>query len=94
MLTSLSALAFCVPRNDKISGYYDTLENRLFNVRHCRNIDGVFRQLPLYAPPIDPLLLIRAKAAGLDIDAVVAQTYAPLPKSVVSKEVKAIAKIQ
>src|SRR5262249_33605581 len=78
-LTSLSALAFCVPQNDKITEYYDTLEDRLFNVRHCRNIDGVFRDLPLYAPPIDPLLLIKARALGLDIASVVGQIYAPLP---------------
>ena len=78
-LTSLTALAFCVPQNDKVTEYYDTLENRLFNVRHCRNIDGVFRDLPLYDPPIDPLLLIRARAAGLDIASVMADLYAPLP---------------
>jgi hypothetical protein len=78
-LTSLTALAFCIPQNDKVTEYYDTLENRLFNVRHCRNIDGVFRDLPLYDPPIDPLLLIRARAAGLDIDGVLGQLYAPLP---------------
>jgi hypothetical protein len=78
-LTSLAALAFCIPQNDKVSEYYDTLENRLFNVRHCRNIDGVFRDLPLYDPPIDPLLLIRARAAGLDIDSVLGTLYAPLP---------------
>ncbi len=78
-LTSLTALAFCIPQNDKVTEYYDTLENRLFNVRHCRNIDGVFRDLPLYDPPIDPLLLIRARAAGLDIDSVLGTLYAPLP---------------
>ena len=59
--------------------FYDRVENRLFNVRNCRNIDGVFRDLPLYQPPIDPLLLIRAKAAGLDIESVIADLYAPLP---------------
>jgi hypothetical protein len=78
-LTSLGALAFCVPRNEKVTEFYDRVENRLFNVRNCRNIDGVFRELPLYQPPIDPLLLIRAKAAGLDIDSVIADLYAPLP---------------
>ena len=78
-LSSLSALAFCVPQNDKLTEFYDRVEKRLFDIRNCRNIEGDFRELPLYQPPIDPLLLIRARAAGLDIDSVVAGTYAPLP---------------
>ena len=78
-MTSLSALAFCIPQNEKLTEFYDLIEKRLFDVRNCRNIDGVFRELPLFEPPIDPLLLIRARAAGLDIDSVVAGLDAPLP---------------
>ena len=33
---------------------WDTLEERLFNIRHCRNIEGIERRLPLFEPPIDP----------------------------------------
>ena len=79
ILTSLGSLAFCIPQNEKLIEFYDRVEDRLFNVRHCRNIDGIFRDLPLYEPPIDPLLLIRARAAGLDIDTVIAAGFAPLP---------------
>ena len=79
VLTSLSALAFCIPQNEKVTEFYDRVENRLFNVRNCRNIEGVFRDLLLYEPPIDPLLLIRARAAGLDIKDVLDKMYAPLP---------------
>jgi hypothetical protein len=78
LLTSFS-LAFCIPQNERIIEFYDLIEKRLFDVRHCRNIDGVFRELPLYDPPIDPLLLIRARAAGLDLATVIAELYAPLP---------------
>jgi hypothetical protein len=78
ILTSFG-LSFCIPQNDKITGYYNLIEKRLFDIRHCRNIEGVFRELPLYDPPIDPLLLIRARAAGLDIATVIADMYAPLP---------------
>ncbi len=78
-LTSLSTLAFCIPQNDKVTGYYDLIEQRLNYVRNCQNIDGVFRELPLYDPPIDPLLLIRARAAGLDLQTVIAERDAPLP---------------
>jgi hypothetical protein len=38
---------------------------RLYNIRHCRNIQGVPVPLPLYAPPINPLLLAEAQAAGV-----------------------------
>jgi hypothetical protein len=78
ILTSLSSLAFCIPQNEKLTEYYDLIEKRLYDVRNCRNIDGVFRELPLYDPPIDPLLLIRARAAGLDIDSVLSGLYEPL----------------
>jgi peptidoglycan hydrolase-like protein with peptidoglycan-binding domain len=62
-------LYFCIPRNDKLLGYWDTVGDRLFKIRHCMNIEGVVRELSLFAPPIDPGLLVRAAAAGLSIDA-------------------------
>ncbi len=69
---------FCIPHNEKLIGYWDTVEERLFNIRNCMNIDGIVQELPLFAPPIDPELLVRATAAGLDIDTVLADLYAPL----------------
>jgi hypothetical protein len=39
----------------------------------------VFQRLPLYDPPIDPALLVRATAAGLDVSAVVSGLNQPLP---------------
>ena len=54
-LSSLgTALYFCVPRNDKLLSYWDTVADRLFKIRNSLNIQGVFRQLPLFDPPIDP----------------------------------------
>jgi hypothetical protein len=72
-------LYFCVPRNDKLLGYWDTVADRLFKIHNSLNIQGVFRQLPLFAPPIDPAMLVRAAAAGLDIGAVVSGINQPLP---------------
>ncbi|MDM0116720.1 neuraminidase-like domain-containing protein [Variovorax sp. J22R133] len=72
-------LYFCVPMNDKLQTYWKTVDRRLFDIRHCRNIDGVSRDLPLMAPPIDPELLIRATAAGLDLAQVIEGLYAPPP---------------
>jgi Tc toxin complex TcA C-terminal TcB-binding domain/Neuraminidase-like domain len=78
-LNSLGSLYFCIPRNDKLDEHWDTVENRLFNIRHCRNIDGIERKLPLFEPPIDPALLVRATAAGLDLATVLSGLDAPLP---------------
>ena len=52
------ALYFCVPQNDKVLSYWDTVEDRLFKIRNSLNIQGIFRQLPLFAPPIDPATLV------------------------------------
>jgi peptidoglycan hydrolase-like protein with peptidoglycan-binding domain len=72
-------LFFCIPKNDKLLGYWDTIADRLFKIRHCLNIEGVARQLALFAPPIDPGLLVKAVAAGLDIGSVLSDLSAPLP---------------
>jgi len=70
---------FCIPKNDKLLGYWSTVADRLFKIRHCMNIEGVVRQLPIYEPPIDPALLVRAAAAGMDISSALGDIYAALP---------------
>lgn len=72
-------LYFCIPKNDKLLPYWDTLADRLFKIRHCMNIEGVVRQLPLFEPPIEPGLLVRAAAAGVDISSALSDLNAPLP---------------
>ena len=51
----------------------------MFKIRNSLNIQGVFRQLPLFEPPIDPAMLARAAAAGLDVGAIVSGINQPLP---------------
>jgi peptidoglycan hydrolase-like protein with peptidoglycan-binding domain len=72
-----SALFFCIPMNDKLLGYWDTVADRLFKIRNCMNIEGVVRQLKLFEPPIDPALLVRATAAGIDVNSVLNDMNAP-----------------
>ncbi len=76
---TLASLYFCIPQNDRMLEYWDRIEDRLFKIRHCQNIDGIERSLALFAPPIDPAALVRAAAAGLDISSVLAGLNAPLP---------------
>ncbi len=73
------ALYFCVPRNDKLLSYWDTVADRLFKIRNSLNYQGTFRQLPLFEPPIDPAMLARAVAAGVNVNAVISGLSQPLP---------------
>lgn len=64
-------LYFCVSQNEKLLGYWDTVADRLFKIRHCMNIHGVVRPLALFDPPLDPGLLVKAAAAGIDVGSIV-----------------------
>jgi 5-hydroxyisourate hydrolase-like protein (transthyretin family) len=76
---TLSMLYFCIHANEKMFEYWDRVADRLFKIRHCQNIDGVERSLALFAPPIDPGMLVRAAASGLDLSSVIAGLNAPTP---------------
>ncbi len=70
---------FCVPPNARLLAWWDTVADRLFKIRHCLNIEGVARSLSLFAPPIDPALLVRARAAGLDLQTALSASGDSLP---------------
>ncbi|MEZ4847675.1 MAG: neuraminidase-like domain-containing protein [Bacteroidia bacterium] len=74
-----SGLLFCVPMNKDILALWDRVEDRLFKIRHCLNIDGVKQALSLFAPPIDPRQLVAARASGLSIADAIASLDAAVP---------------
>ncbi len=74
-----SALYFCIPANDKLIYYWDTVADRLFKIRHCQDIDGVERKLALFSPPIDPGALIQAASQGLSLGSILADLSSPPP---------------
>jgi peptidoglycan hydrolase-like protein with peptidoglycan-binding domain len=78
-LPSSTVLYFGVPENQQLVAYWDLVADRLFKIRHCMNIEGQVRQLPLFEPPIDPALLVRARAAGMSIADVLSDLSVPLP---------------
>jgi hypothetical protein len=81
-LPTLKTMYFCIPMNENLTGptgHWDVVADRLFKIRHCMNIDGTFAPLSLFAPAIDPGLLVRASAAGLDIGSVLNDANTPLP---------------
>ncbi|WP_330766952.1 Tc toxin subunit A-related protein [Rhodococcus sp. M8-35] len=67
---------FAIPANEDLLGYWDRVADRLFKIRNCMDISGRMRQLPLFEPPIDPALLVRATAAGIDLTSVLDDTPA------------------
>ncbi|WP_230181217.1 neuraminidase-like domain-containing protein [Aquabacterium sp. CECT 9606] len=77
--SSFWGLYFGIPANHELSSYWATVEDRLFKVRNSLNIEGTARQLPLYEPPIDPAILVRATAAGVDIASVISDLQGPMP---------------
>lgn len=78
-LSSVATLYFSIPKNNILWGYWDTVADRLFKIRNGLNIEGVARSLALFEPPIDPALLVRAAAAGLDLGSILSDLNSPLP---------------
>ena len=72
-------LYFCVPPNEKLLKYWDAVADRLFKIRNSLNLAGIRRTLPLFEPPIDPMLLVKAAAAGVDLSTAIADLAAPAP---------------
>lgn len=79
LLGFATAFYFCIPSNDKLLGYWDTVADRLFKIRHCMNIEGVERRLALFEPPIDPGMLIKAAAHGLSLGEILSDLSSPPP---------------
>ncbi len=77
-LPQLHTFYFCIPPNDKLLACWGTVADRLFKIRHSMNLAGVSRQLALYEPPIDPGLLARATAAGVELSTVIADAEVSL----------------
>jgi hypothetical protein len=74
-----TTLYFCIPDNPQLRALRDTIDDRLFKIRHCQDIEGVFRELPLFEPPIDPALLVQAAAQGLSLSSVLNDLNSPMP---------------
>jgi Tc toxin complex TcA C-terminal TcB-binding domain/Neuraminidase-like domain len=74
-----TTLYFCIPDNPQLRALRDTIDDRLFKIRHCQDIEGVVRHLPLFEPPIDPALLVQAAAQGLSLASVLNDLNSPMP---------------
>lgn len=59
-----TAPLFLPQHNEKLQGYWATLRQRLYNLRHNLSIDGQPLSLPLYASPADPQALLTAAVSA------------------------------
>ncbi|MFF5229691.1 hemopexin repeat-containing protein [Dactylosporangium sp. NPDC000521] len=70
---------FSIPENSAFMEYWERVDDRLHKIRESLNILGISQPLPLFAPPIDPMALVRAAAAGAGLDQATAATAAQPP---------------
>ncbi|RYP28224.1 hypothetical protein DL767_007313 [Monosporascus sp. MG133] len=75
----LKSTYFCVPANPKLMELRNLIDDRLFKIRNCQDINGVVRSLALFEPPLDPGMLVRAAASGVDISKLLSNTVGPMP---------------
>lgn len=72
-------LSFCFPHNKDFIKYWDRVDDRIYKLNHCLDINGVKKLMPAFAPEIDPALLARMVAGGLSFDEIAAALNADLP---------------
>lgn len=70
---------FGLPENDQFTAYWDKVQQRLYNIRHNLNIDGIYQQLPLFEPPINPMQLVGAVSAGEGVGQALAGSQVDVP---------------
>ncbi len=83
-VTSISSagqtLYFCVPPNDTLLKYWKTVDQRLDNIRHCMNIQGVVEQPPLFESPANLQSLLQTGLTGADLSSALNDSSVGLPQ--------------
>lgn len=70
---------FCVPINPKLVELRNVIDDRLFKIRNCQNINGVSRSLSLFEPALDPGMISQAIAKGVSLTSLLNDTVGPMP---------------
>lgn len=74
-----TAFYFSIPDNPKLGEQRGLIDDLLFKIRNSQDINGVLRKLPLFDPPLDPGMLVKAKAQGLQLSSVLSAVNGPMP---------------
>jgi Tc toxin complex TcA C-terminal TcB-binding domain/Neuraminidase-like domain/Salmonella virulence plasmid 28.1kDa A protein len=70
---------FCIPDNPQLLALRDLIDDRLYKIRHCLDINGNPIHYALWDPPIDPALLVSAVAQGLSLSSFLNDLNSPMP---------------
>jgi hypothetical protein len=70
---------FCIPQNDQLLQFRATIDDRLYKLRHCQDINGNVQKLPLFEPPLDVGALVAATASGLSLSSFLNDLDSPMP---------------
>ncbi|KAF1961209.1 hypothetical protein CC80DRAFT_463941 [Byssothecium circinans] len=74
-----TARYFCIPDNPQLRAIKNTIDDRLYKLRHCQDINGNAISLALWDPPLDPMMLVNMAAQGLSLANVLNDLNAPMP---------------
>jgi hypothetical protein len=74
-----TARYFCIPDNPQLRALRDLIDDRLYKIRHCQDINGNTISLALWEPPLDPALLVSAVARRLGLSSVLNDLHSPMP---------------
>jgi Tc toxin complex TcA C-terminal TcB-binding domain/Neuraminidase-like domain/ABC toxin N-terminal region len=66
----LSNGLFYKPINKELLALWNKIQNRLYNLRHNLSIDGKPLNLPLFAPPLNPKLLMMQRLQGQGLNTI------------------------
>ncbi|KAF2686931.1 hypothetical protein K458DRAFT_441611 [Lentithecium fluviatile CBS 122367] len=75
----LKTTYFCVPLNPRLTDLRNLIDDRLYKIRNCQDINGTSRSLALWVPSLDPGLLVRAAAKGISPTELLNDTVGPMP---------------
>lgn len=70
---------FCMPPATEFDSLRAIIARNLLNARSCKDIEGISQSLSIYGRRIDPKLLARATAEGLDLDVLLGRIASPKP---------------
>ena len=70
---------FNIPDNPQLLALRDLIDDRLYKIRHCEDINGNPISLALWDPPLDPAALVAAVAAGLSLSSFLNDLNSPMP---------------
>jgi hypothetical protein len=78
-MTTATSSVFMTPVNTQLLQYWNTIDSRLYNLRHNLTIDGLPMNIPLYAPPVNPTLLMQQSSQGGSLANAVNSVVATIP---------------